>query len=58
MTTTDGPACGGEDDVWGELAMLKEHIRRLEDRNNKSHGNNIEEEVNDVLLSSLLYAFL
>jgi hypothetical protein len=42
----------------GELAMLKEHIRRLEDRNNKGHGNNIEEEVNEVLLSSLLYAFL
>ncbi|XP_071676127.1 uncharacterized protein [Lolium perenne] len=46
MTTTDGPAYGGEDDVWGELAMLKEHIRRLEDRNNKGHGNNIEEEEN------------
>ncbi|KAM0862724.1 hypothetical protein ACQ4PT_045080 [Festuca glaucescens] len=44
MTTTDGPACEGED-VWGEIAMLKEHIRRLEDRNNKEgHGNEIEEE--------------
>jgi hypothetical protein len=32
MTTTDEPACEGEHDVWGEIAMLKEHIRRLEDR--------------------------
>ncbi|KAM0900155.1 hypothetical protein ACQ4PT_020857 [Festuca glaucescens] len=47
MTTTDGPACEGEDDVWGEIAMLKEHIKRLEDRNNKEgHGNEIEEEEN------------
>ncbi|KAM0823177.1 hypothetical protein ACQ4PT_071041 [Festuca glaucescens] len=45
MTTTDGLACGREDDVWGELAMLKEHIRRLEDMNNKEgHGSEIEEE--------------
>ncbi|XP_051231061.1 uncharacterized protein [Lolium perenne] len=47
MTTTDEPACEGEHDVWGEIAMLKEHIRRLEDRNNKEgHGNEIEEEEN------------
>ncbi|KAM0823178.1 hypothetical protein ACQ4PT_071041 [Festuca glaucescens] len=47
MTTTDGLACGREDDVWGELAMLKEHIRRLEDMNNKEgHGSEIEEEEN------------
>jgi hypothetical protein len=58
MTTTDEPACEGEHDVWGEIAMLKEHIRRLEDRNNKEgHGNEIEEEVNEVLFSSCCMHF-
>jgi hypothetical protein len=50
--------CEGEDDVWGEIAMLKEHIRRLENRNNKEgNGNEIEEEVNEVLFSSCCMHF-
>uniref|UniRef100_A0ACD5XGE2 Uncharacterized protein n=1 Tax=Avena sativa TaxID=4498 RepID=A0ACD5XGE2_AVESA len=46
MTTTDGSPCDGEDDVREEIAKLKEHIKRLEDRNNREgYGNmGLEEE--------------
>jgi hypothetical protein len=58
MTTTDGSTCEGEDGVWGEIAKLKEHIRRLEGMNNKEgHGNEIEEEVNELLLCSCCMHF-
>jgi hypothetical protein len=56
MTTIDGAV--GEDNVRGEIAMLKGHIRRLEDKNNKEgHGNEIEEEANEVLFSSCCMHF-
>ena len=59
MTTSDGSACEGEGDVWGEIAKMKEHIRSLEDRNSKEgHGNEIEEEVNKFFFLFLLYSFL
>uniref|UniRef100_A0ACD5VPL2 Uncharacterized protein n=1 Tax=Avena sativa TaxID=4498 RepID=A0ACD5VPL2_AVESA len=47
MTTTDGSSCDDEDDVREEIAKLKEHIKRLEDRNNRQgYGNiGIEEEI-------------
>lgn len=41
MTTTNGSACDGEDDVRDEIAMLKEHIRRLEEKTNKEGNTNI-----------------
>jgi hypothetical protein len=38
--------------------MLKGHIRRLEDKNDKEgHGNEIEEEANEVLFSSCCMHF-
>uniref|UniRef100_A0ACD5TIH8 Uncharacterized protein n=1 Tax=Avena sativa TaxID=4498 RepID=A0ACD5TIH8_AVESA len=41
MTTTDGSPCDGEDDVRKEIAKMKEHIKRLEDRNNREGYGNI-----------------
>uniref|UniRef100_A0ACD5ZF33 Uncharacterized protein n=1 Tax=Avena sativa TaxID=4498 RepID=A0ACD5ZF33_AVESA len=41
MTTTDGSPSDGEVYVRGEIAKMKEHIRRLEDRNNKEGCGNI-----------------
>jgi hypothetical protein len=54
MTSADGSPCEGEHDVWEEITKLKEHIRRLEDKNNKEdYGHTeIEEEVNEFILFS------
>uniref|UniRef100_A0ACD5Y818 Uncharacterized protein n=1 Tax=Avena sativa TaxID=4498 RepID=A0ACD5Y818_AVESA len=41
LTTTDGSPCDGEDDVRKEIAKMKEHIKRLEDRNNREGYGNI-----------------
>uniref|UniRef100_A0ACD5TKG9 Uncharacterized protein n=1 Tax=Avena sativa TaxID=4498 RepID=A0ACD5TKG9_AVESA len=41
MTTTNGSPSDGEDYVREEIAKMKEHIRRLEDRNNKEGCGNI-----------------
>jgi hypothetical protein len=50
--------CEGEHDVLEEITKLKEHLRRLEDINNKEGYGNIEiEEVNEFLLSSYCMHF-
>jgi hypothetical protein len=42
LTTADESPCEDEHDLWKEIAEMKEHIRKLEDLNNKKGSGNIE----------------